>query len=196
MNKNFAFLKSISNISEENFDKILKFSTFKRVEAGTQIVKLEEVPSKVYMLVSGIMRCYLITESGKEFNKSFYLPITFVASLTALLKKKPSIFVFEALTDCKVYEIDYAELEKLCKSDVAVNGLYSKILEVVYIKYEKRLIELISLDAKERYLALRKQIPNVDELISQYHIASYLGITAVQLSRIRKKLNKLTNVNC
>ena len=189
MNRNLDFLNSFVNISEETFTKIQNITTFKKIEAGIQVVKLGEVPSKLYMLVSGIIRCYLSTESGKEFNKSFYLPISFVASLTALLKQKPSLFVFETLTDCKIYEVDYTEFMKLCNTDTSMNKLYSKVLEVVYTKYEKRLIELISLDAKERYIALRDQIKDVDLLIPQYHIASYLGITPVQLSRIRKKLD-------
>lgn len=188
MNRNFAFINSIADVSEETFNEIIKISEFKRIKSGTQIVKLDEVPSKLYMLVSGTMRCYLSMESGKEFNKSFYLPTNFVASLTALIRRKPSKLVFETLTDCKIYEIDYYKLIRLSKKHPEVNKLYSKALEMVYVKYEKRLIELISLDARERYLELRKQIPNVDELISQYHIASYLGITPVQLSRIRKKL--------
>ncbi|TXG39794.1 Crp/Fnr family transcriptional regulator [Seonamhaeicola maritimus] len=188
MNQNFAFLNSFIEISEETFLELDKITTFKRVESGTQIVKLGEVPSKVYMLISGTIRCYLSTESGKEFNKSFYLPTSFVASLTALINSKPSLFVFETLSDCKMFEIDYKKLKELCKKDQSINDLYSRVLEVVYIKYERRLVELISLDAKERYLELRKKIPNVDEIIPQYHIASYLGITAVQLSRIRKKI--------
>jgi CRP-like cAMP-binding protein len=188
MNRNFSFLNSITDISEETFENIKAISEFKRVDAGVQIVKHGENTSKVYMLVSGIVRCYLNTEDGKEFNKSFYLPVGFVASLTALLKKKPSMFVFETLTDCKLYEIDFYKLMNLCEDNVNLKNLYNKVLESLYIKYEKRLVELISLDAKQRYLELRKQIPNVDELIPQYHIASYLGITAVQLSRIRKKM--------
>ena len=48
---------------------------------------------------------------------------------------------------------------------------------------------MISLDATARYLQLLKQNPTIEDSISQYHIASYLGITAVQLSRIRKKIN-------
>ncbi|WP_282136882.1 Crp/Fnr family transcriptional regulator [Seonamhaeicola maritimus] len=188
MNQNFAFLNSFIEISEETFLELDKITTFKRVESGTQIVKLGEIPSKVYMLISGTIRCYLSTESGKEFNKSFYLPTSFVASLTALINSKPSLFIFETLSDCKMFEIDYKKLKELCKKDQSINDLYSRVLEVVYIKYERRLVELISLDAKERYLELRKKIPNVDEIIPQYHIASYLGITAVQLSRIRKKI--------
>jgi len=188
-NKQADFLNSFSSISEETTTELLKISEFKKISSGTELVKLNEVPSKIYMLVSGLVRCYLITESGKEFNKSFYLPIGFVGSLTALIKRKPSIFVFEAVSDCKLYEVDYYKLMELCKNNEQVNMLYSKVLEVVYGMYERRLIELISLDAKGRYLALRKQIPKVDELIPQYHIASYLGITPVQLSRIRKKLD-------
>ena len=189
MNRNLTFLNSIADVSEETFEEIKKIAEFKRIAAGTQIVKLNEVPSKIYMLVSGTIRCYLNTESGKEFNKTFYLPTTFVAALTALVKRKPSRFVFETLSDCKVYEIDYYKLRQLCKEHVAINDLYASVLELVYIKYEKRLVELISLNATERYKALRRQIPQVDELISQYHIASYLGITPVQLSRIRKKMS-------
>ena len=68
--------------------------------------------------------------------------------------------------------------------------LYSRVLESVYIIYEKRLVEMISLDATNRYLELRKQISKVDELIPQYHIASFLGITPVQLSRIRRKIDE------
>ena len=144
----------------------------------------------MYLLTSGVIRCYLSTESGKEFNKSFYLPISVVASLTALMNKTASIFTFEALTDCEVYEVDFSKVMQLCDKDPLINKLYTRVLEEVYVKYERRLVELISLDAKDRYLELRRQVENVDKLIPQYHIASYLGITPVQLSRIRKKIDK------
>ena len=183
------FLNSISNVSAEIILEILKISELKKVKAGKQLVKFNEVPTKVYMLVNGVVRGYLSTESGKEFNKSFYMPLCFVGPLTSLIQKSPSLLAFEALTDAEFYEVDFYKLKELCKKYEQLNGLYAKILEMVYVLYEKRLIELISLDAKARYIELRKQIPNLDVLIPQYHIASYLGITAVQLSRIRRKID-------
>lgn len=188
MHRNYIFLNTIGDLSPETFEEIKKISTFKRVSEGVQLVKQNEVPNKIYMLVSGIVRCYLCTENGKEYNKSFYLPVTFFGSLTALITKSPSNFVFESLSNCKIYEIDFDELMGLCIENNNLNRFYNTMLEKFYVIYEKRLVELISMDAKERYLALKQQIPNVEDLIPQYHIASYLGISAVQLSRIRKKL--------
>ena len=191
MHRNFEFLNSIVDLSEETFTDLAKIAKFKRIPAGTQIIRSDDIPSKIYMLVSGNVRCYLSTEGGKEYNKSFYLPLSLLASLTALINKKPSFFVFETLSECKIYEIDYYELMKLGEDNISIKNLHIKVLEMVYFNYEKRLVDLISLDATGRYLELKKLTPNIDEIISQYHIASYLGITAVQLSRIRKKLKAL-----
>ena len=189
MNPIIAFINSFGNVSDDMLIELKKISIYRKIESNQQIVKLNEVPTKLYILLSGVIRCYLSSESGKDYNKSFYLPISFLGSLTALIKSKPSLFVFETLSACEVYEVDYKKFMDLCKENSGINTLYSKVLEAVYMKYENRLMDLIALDAKGRYLELRKQVPMVETLIPQYHIASYLGITPVQLNRIRKKLD-------
>lgn len=189
MNPNFVFLNSLTDLSEATFNKLQKHSTFKRLEANTVISRVGEIPTKYYLLVSGLMRAYLDSECGKVFNKNIFSPISFVASFSSLVTKQPSILTYETLTDCKVYEFDYNEIMDLCKLDISVSLLYAKILEQVFIRYENRNLELLSLDATQRYLKLREQIPNIDDLIPQFQIASYLSITPVQLSRIRKNIN-------
>lgn len=189
MNKNLAYLNTFINVSEETFEKLQEITTFKFVEANTPIAKTGEVANKVYLLVSGLMRVYLNSESGKECNKNFFMPLSFVGSLTSIIKKEPAKLTYETLTDCKLYEIDFNEIKTLCKQDISICNLYSKILEQIFMSYEERQLELISMDAKQRYLNLRKRLPNIDKMIPQYHIASYLSITPVQLSRIRKSLN-------
>ncbi|MCH7524208.1 MAG: Crp/Fnr family transcriptional regulator [Bacteroidetes bacterium] len=189
MNPNYTFLNSFVDLSEETFNKLDKLSTFKRIKANTTITKTGDTPTKYYLLVSGLMRAYFNSENGKEYNKNIFSPISFVASFTALINKKPSKLTYETLTDCKVYEFNYAEMMNLCKTDLSVCLVYSKILEQVFIGYEKRNLELLTLNATQRYLKLRTQIPNIDDLIPQYQIASYLSITPIQLSRIRKNLN-------
>ncbi len=190
INSSFEFLNTVGEIPEDLFRELESISELKKVKAGHQVVKFNEVPTKIYLLVSGIIRCYLSAESGKEYNKSFYFPMSFIGPLTALVKKQPSRFVFESISECELYEVDYEQLMQLYVKNAALKTFYSKVLEMVYMQYEKRLVDLISLDATQRYLELRKEQPNIDRLISQYHIASYLGITPVQLSRIRKKIGR------
>lgn len=190
MNPNLIFLNSFLDVSEETFSKLTGIATYKKLRAGELIARPGEIPSKIYMLTTGMMRAYLSTENGKEFNKNFFMPFSFVGALTALIQNQPSKLTYEALTECNVYEVNFHDIEQLCKEDITISNLYNRILEHVYIRYEERQLELISLDAKDRYLALRKKIPKIDELIPQYQIASYLSITPVQLSRIRRKIKK------
>jgi CRP-like cAMP-binding protein len=189
MNPNFTFLNSFSNTSKETFKNLEKLSTFRRIKAKTIISRSGEIPTKYYFLVSGLTRAFIVSETGKEHNKNIFSPISFVASFTALINNKASELTYETLTDCKVYEFDYNEIMSLCKKDLSVCLLYAKILEQVFIGYEKRNLELLTLDATQRYLNLRKSIPNIDGLIPQFQIASFLNITPVQLSRIRKNMN-------
>lgn len=191
MDPNVIFINSFLDVSEETFEKLVSISTFKKIKKGVQIDRSGEVPSKIYMLISGIIRAYLSSETGKEFNKNFFMPFSFAGSLTALIKKEPSKLTYETLTDCKVYEVSFEEVTKLCSEDIRISNLYNKVLERIFIKYEERQLEFISMDATERYLKLRKNISGIDDLIPQYHIASYLSITPVQLSRIRKKIDKI-----
>lgn len=190
MDNDANFLNSFLDISEKTFEKLVSISTFRKFEKGVQIDKSGEVPNKIYMLKSGIIRAYLSSETGKEYNKNFFLPISFVGSLTALIKKQSSMLTYETLTECKVYEVSFEEIRKLRKEDINISNLYGKVLETIFMKYEERQLEFISMDATERYLKLRKRISGIDDLIPQYHIASYLSITPVQLSRIRKKISK------
>jgi len=188
LNPNFIFLKSHFNVTEETFLLFQKISKPISLKAHVAIAKEGEMPSKVYLLTKGIMRVYFNSESGKEHNKNIFYPISFVGSLTALINKAPSELTYETLTECNVIEMDFAELMHLRETNLNVSNFYNSILEFVFASYEKRQLEFLSLDATQRYLNLRKRIPKIDDLIPQYQIASYLNITPVQLSRIRKNL--------
>ena len=191
MNRNLAFLNSFVEVSEDSFAKLQKISTYKELDANTIITKEGEIPNKVYMLVSGIMHGYINSESGKQFNKKIFSPTSFVGALTSIITHKPSKLTYQALTKCKVFEVDFITFMSLCKTDINISNLYVKILESIFMQYERRSLELMSLNATQRYLKLRQRIPNIDDLIPQFQIASFLGITPVQLSRIRKKMNGL-----
>jgi len=190
MNANFVFLNSFTQIDEAAFKKLQEITSYRILRKNEIVAREGEIPSpSVYMLISGVMRAYISTESGKQYNKKLFVPKSFVGPLTAIITKRPSKLTYETLTECKVIETNFETFLGMCKTDIQLSNLYNKVLENIFMEYERRSLELMSLNATEQYLNLRKRIPNIDELIPQFQIASFLNITPVQLSRVRKKLN-------
>jgi len=184
----FTFINSYVCVSKSSFDEIVGITTFREAKAGTILEDVGDMPKKVYLIAKGNSRAYIRLENGKEVTKSIFSPFIFFTSIDALFNEVPSEIVYECLTDCEIYEIDYTKYKKIRDNNIEVLRLHAKLLEFYLCAGEKKEIELLTMDATQRYLKLRKTIPNIDNLIPQYQIANYLSITPVQLSRIRSKL--------
>ncbi len=186
-NEIYDYVSSFYPVSEASFKLMLDISEEVEVKAGTILDDIGYVPKYIYMINKGVMRSYVRLENGKEVTKSIFVPLTFLASFDALINQKPSGSVYETLTDCEIYKIDYYKYKNLCKTNAEILGFHVNFLQFLLCQNDKKHIELLTMNAKERYLKLRKAIPKIDNLIPQYQIAKYLSITPVQLSRIRAK---------
>lgn len=189
-NPGFDFLKSNFNVSKETFVILKNLSTKKTLTSGDKTIAQGGMSNNLYILSSGLMRSVRISERGKEYTKNLYSPISFVGPFSSILTKKPSLLTYEALTDCIVYEVDYEDFFKLTQTVIEISNLYNRVLEYLFLIYEQKQFESISLNATERYQLLKSRIPDIDKQIAQHQIASYLNITPVQLSRIRKELKQ------
>ena len=183
-----SYITSFYPISEASFNLVYEIAHIKQVKSGTVLVNIGEVPNKIYMINKGVMRSYVRLENGKEVTKSIFVPRIILASLRALITQSPSECIYETLTDCEIYEVDYLKYKAICETNTEVLGFHAKFLEQLLCQHDTKHIELLTMNAKQRYLKLRKVIPNIDNLIPQYQIAKFLSITPVQLSRIRAKL--------
>ncbi|WP_292944979.1 Crp/Fnr family transcriptional regulator [Olleya sp. UBA1516] len=183
-----SYITSFYPISEASFNLVYEIAHIKQVKSGTVLVNIGDVPNKIYMINKGVMRSYVRLENGKEVTKSIFVPRIILASFRALINQTPSECIYESLTDCEIYEVDYFKYKALCETNAEVLGFHAKFLEQLLCQHDAKHIELLTMNAKQRYLKLRKVIPNIDNLIPQYQIAKFLSITPVQLSRIRAKL--------
>jgi len=187
--ESFDFVNIFHTLPESIFKQIFEFTALKTFGPNEKIIDFGETPQKIYLLLKGAIRSYMVLDDGREIIKTIFIPKQFFTSFKALINRKPSQATYETISECEILEIDYHLFHKLCMSNIEVKTLYSRYLEFIIFDESDKYIEMVSLNAKERYLSLRKKIPNVDNLMPQYQIASYLGISAVQLSRIRSKLN-------
>ncbi|AUC81290.1 Crp/Fnr family transcriptional regulator [Lacinutrix sp. Bg11-31] len=184
----FDFINTFQPVPVSVYNTLYNIASYKEIKQGEKLLDLGVVPQKIYFITKGVIRSYILLSNGKEITTTLYNPLMFFASFRALLKEEPTNLIYVALTDCHVFEIDYDTFYDLCKKDINLMTLYSKFLEYLILRSEARFVELSSKEAKERYLLLRERIPNLDNIIPQYQIAAALGITPVQLSRVRAKL--------
>ncbi|WP_299525041.1 Crp/Fnr family transcriptional regulator [Winogradskyella sp.] len=185
---NFDFLKSKFRISKEAYEILTSLASYKKIKQGEILVEQGSISNHIFFLSYGLIRSYHILESGKEITKNLYTTYSFVGPFSSILKNEPSLLTHEALTDSILYEINFNDFIQHTKTNIEISNLYSRILEYLFILYERKHLDHISLNATKRYQILKEQIPNIDSIIPQYQIASYLNITAVQLSRIKKYL--------
>ena len=141
----------------------------------------------VYFVHKGVLRQFYTTEAGKEFNKSFSVEDEPCGSFRSSLTRTPSRFSIQALEPAEVLQIRFEQMFALVEGDRHWERLGRKAAEYQTLLNEAREAEFLLDDATVRYLNFRRQHPGLEERIAQYHIASYLGITNVALSRLRKK---------
>lgn len=188
MKELIKLINDTHHISENSWEKLNQLIKVNEYPAKHNIVEIGKKTKYIYFLFSGVVRAYTIS-NNKEYNSFIFNKKNYMAAFPALITKEPSSICIECLTDCKIASCNYYEVLKLTENSLELNILYRKILEKFLISLEKREVELISLWARDRYLALKKRIPNIELLITQKHIASHLGITRVQLSRLKRDLH-------
>tara|TARA_B110000879_G_scaffold8085_1_gene10350 strand:- start:2259 stop:2843 length:585 start_codon:yes stop_codon:yes gene_type:complete len=178
------------NLSLKSSKKIMNIFKEKNYVKKEKISFHGEISTKFYILKEGIIRSFYKDKKGKENIRFLHTGPVVVGSFYSLILNKPSTITYDCLTDCIVLEGDFKIFKRLAKNNVELSNLYNSILEKNYLDMENRIHDLTSLDATELYLKLKSESPEIEKSIPLYHIASYLNVTPVQLSRIRRDLYK------
>ncbi|WKD86229.1 hypothetical protein KCTC32516_01590 [Polaribacter huanghezhanensis] len=171
-----AYSPDLSKKSRQIFESYIQLKSFKK---GDVIVSLGEIPTNFYILKTGVLRSFMRDSKGKEHIRTIYTPVTTSGSLSSLITKTPSSAIYDCLTDAEILVGDFTAFIKSTEEHHDLALFYNRVLESVFIRTEKRIFDLSLLNATERYIKLKKDIPNINNLIQQYHIASFLNITPV-----------------
>lgn len=171
------------------WQNVIELFTHKEYKKETFLCKRNEFPEKVYFVTSGYIRGFFTNTKGYEYNKLLFTDNHIAASVTALANKTESRIELQCLTDCVVYEANFHDLMELVYEDKELSELYIATQHYLYKHLEESELDKVLLTAKERYLKLLNDFPDIEDKIMLYHIASHLGITPIQLSRIRKSLS-------
>ncbi|CAL2086149.1 cAMP-binding proteins - catabolite gene activator and regulatory subunit of cAMP-dependent protein kinases [Tenacibaculum sp. 190524A02b] len=182
------YIQKISRIEAATFRELKKLVQPLTLNKNDFFVKAGEYAQQIGFLKKGIVRAFFLNQEGKEYNKQFFVEPSIIGAYTSLLTQQPTQIAQQALTDCEILVINYRELVKYYDRFHDLERLGRKIAENYFLEKEQKEIEMALLEADKRYQIMRERFPTLELAIPQYHIASYLGISATQLSRIRRKI--------
>lgn len=187
MNNLRDILSHYHPVSEESTAKFSEILVRKKYKNKTELINKD----KFYILIDGFIRSYTIHDNGSVKIGTFLSKSSIFTSIKPLSILSNCVIQeikFDCLSNVILYEGSFSEFIKLTKKYHDLSLLYNKILEAgIKLVIEKAHV-LIHLDGMGRYLYLKNQYPKIENFIKLNDIASYINVTPIQLSRIRKTL--------
>ena len=184
-------ISSLADCSEKQIEEIISITREKDISIGEKYISVGEIPKSFAFVSKGLFRYFYMDNKGNELTKGFFPEYSFITAYSALIENRESYFTIEALENSKLFVIDYRKWKEMIGSKFYWQKFLVSLLEKGYCIKENREREFLLLDAEQRYLSFLNTYPNLEKRIKQHHIASFLGITPVSLSRIRKKCSSV-----
>ena len=148
-----------------------------------------EIQNYLAFVLTGVLRGFLLDEDGQDTTDFFAFRFgDVVIGCNAL--DEPSKINIETLTDCQLLLVPVSTVLNLMKDSRELLEIYNKLLMAGIQRHWQEKILLLRCSAMERYTRFLDDYPGLIDLISNKHIASFLGITPVTLSRLRRQLRE------
>ena len=189
---NLKSIEPFSNLAESELrilDDLTKIIKYKK---NSLLIKKGTIADHMIFLISGIASS-IYTNQSKEFIRDFYFPPQIFTEQESFENRVPAKFLISAVTDITCLTISYDNLIKAYEKIPGLNEISYKLLMHGFVNISNRLESLLTLNPEKRYLELLNQNPKLLQRIPLKMIASYLGITSVALSRIRKRISQPGN---
>lgn len=184
-----ALFHAVTPIPEEEWQRVRPALSFRTYERGEHLLLAGEMAACSFAILQGIVRIYYLTAGGKEFNKGFAAENQLTGSVSSIIGGLPSRFSIQALEPATAAQIPRAAIEQAYERHRCWERFGRIVAERALVCIEGREGEVLD-PLETQYLRLVQTIPELTERIAQYHIASYLGITDVALSRLRRRIRE------
>jgi CRP-like cAMP-binding protein len=163
---------------------LFKERTYKK---GDFFLEEGRICKQVGFVAKGLMRFY-INHDGEEKTYSFSQENDYVCNYESFIPQKPSTKIIQALEDSEVFVISYNDLQ-LLYANVREGERFGRIaIESVFIQLLKDISSFYTETPALRYEMFLKNHADLQQRISQYYIASFVGVKPQSLSRIRKRM--------
>lgn len=181
------FLQKIQSLSPEAVDSIVGLCSLISIRKNQNLQEIGQKCRTIYFVKEGLARIFYLKD-GNEVTEYFAFENDLIIRAESLFTGKPSKKAIQALENTVFIGIPSDDLFELFDTKPEIERLFRKIIEQAYVATVLRMEAIQFHAAEERYALLLSEKPNLIQQIPLKHIASYLGITQVSLSRIRASI--------
>lgn len=185
-----ATVRAITPMPDTDIELLVSILEKRTIKKNDFLLKEGDVAENVFFLIEGFFRMYYIDFNGNEINYRFTRKGNFLADFQSLLTQKASQFYWQALQDSELFVLPYHKIQDAYASSAAWSRFGRLMAERVYLQLNQRVELLLFKTPEERYLHILETEPQLLSEISQFHLASYLGVKPESLSRLRKRIAK------
>ncbi len=173
---------------EEKWEKVSPYLHYQKAPARKILLREGEVAKRVYLILKGCCRLYIIKEDGTEITVQFFFERQMVASVESALTGEPSRLYLETMEECEFLVVEINSFLKIIELDPALKEHMFRFAFERFITYSHLFTSFLLDRPEARYRNLLKEYPDIARRVEQRYLASYLGITPVSLSRIKKRI--------
>ena len=138
-------------------------------------------------ILQGAFRAYVVADEGQDHTITFAVEDWWITDYNSYIYQQPATMFVVALEDSTVLQIDFEKEKALKKANHKFETFFRIMAERGLSFHQRRIISNLTQTAEERYNNFIEKYPQVVQRVPQYALASYLGMTAEFLSRIRNK---------
>jgi CRP-like cAMP-binding protein len=177
-------------LSDGDKKLILSCVRERKVRKGQFLVHEGAVSRCTNFVTQGSVRTYFIDLNGQEHIVQFAIEGWWISDLNSFIMQVPATFNVQAIEDSVVLELTFENLEMLYENVPKLERYFRVITQRAFVSFQQRIVQNISMSAEERYLAFQAKYPKLELRIPQKLVASYLGISAEFLSKIKTRIMK------
>nr|WP_295922250.1 Crp/Fnr family transcriptional regulator [uncultured Dyadobacter sp.] len=179
-------IRLIVPLSDADIELILSLFQPWHLRKGDYFVQEGQVCHQVGFIQTGLVR-YFVNQDGDEKIYSFGLENDFVCDYESFLSHQPCRRAVQAIEDSTLYIISSANLQRLF-AELTFGERFGRIvIEQIFVQTIGQLVSLYTDSPEARYKAFLDEYPSLPTRVTQYHIASYVGVKPQSLSRIRAR---------
>ena len=181
------YLADKITLTDQEFELIESVIVFKKLRKRQYFLQEGDVCRFSAFVCKGLLRYYYVDKKGQEYTMQFAPENYWTSDRESMASGMPSKYNIDAIEDSEILLLKKEDFEMIRKTIPSFNDFVNETLKKNVMVLQERIHASISLSAEEKYSNFISKYPAINNRVPLHMVASYLGVSAETLSRVRSQ---------